>query len=338
MRLSVDSTDIRQIDICDIDCNDTDFRITTDNRSRAIPDDLFESIRNVGLLTPPVLFQRPGTPEPGKSFSIVCGFRRIAACIRLGSPTIAARVMPADSNGLALTQLSIADNTSIRELNVVEQALAAAKLSGFVSDSTLLCREAATAGLILNPGLLAKLIKINAAFDELKDLLAADIIPLSIGLELATLEKPDALGLSRLFEKLNPTLNHQKEIIRLAKEIARLKGCGVGDILDDDPVRAIVLDTDMDRNRKIKRLRACLRQMRYPEIVRFEEQFLDHLTWLHLPDTIRLIPPAEFEGTVFSIQGRFTCREEFETMMQALDRLHGHPAFNRILDKNFENH
>ncbi|MEZ4551135.1 MAG: hypothetical protein R2860_12650 [Desulfobacterales bacterium] len=50
--------------------------------------------------------------------------------IRLGLPTIAARVMPADSNGLALTQLSIADNTSIRELNAVEQALAAAKLSG----------------------------------------------------------------------------------------------------------------------------------------------------------------------------------------------------------------
>ncbi|MEZ4551134.1 MAG: hypothetical protein R2860_12645 [Desulfobacterales bacterium] len=40
--------------------------------------------------------------------------------------------------------------------------------------------------MILNPGLLAKLLKINTAFDELKDLLAADIIPLSIGLELAT--------------------------------------------------------------------------------------------------------------------------------------------------------
>jgi len=138
MRLSFDSTDIRKIDICDIDCNDTDFRITTDNRTGTIADDLLESIRNVGLLTPPVLFQRSGTPESGKFYSIVCGFRRMAACTRLGWKTIAARVMPADSNGFALTLLSIADNSRTRELNVVEQALAAAKLSGFVSDPTIL--------------------------------------------------------------------------------------------------------------------------------------------------------------------------------------------------------
>jgi ParB family chromosome partitioning protein len=338
MRFSSYSTDIRKIDIHDIDRENNTFRITTDYYSRASADDLSASIRNIGLLTPPVLLQKPGGSSSGGSYSIVCGFRRIAACRSLGWQAIDARVVIADSTDPALTLLSIADNTRTRHLNVVEQAIAAAKLSNYFKDPAVLCREAAKAGFTLNVGLFSKLLKINRVYDELKALLAADMIPLTIGIELGTFEKPDALFFSRLIEKLKPTLNHQKEIIRLVKEIARIKGCAIGDILCSDAMSAVLNDIDLDRNQKIRNLRVILRQMRYPEIVRFEKQFLDHVKRLNLPDAIRLMPPPDFEGGVFSLHARFTCLKEFNTVVQTMDSLLDHPDFARILEKNVEDH
>ena len=322
MNIIADSVDISQIDL-----DDTTFKITTDEST----DDLVDSIKNVGLISPPILMRKSG----GR-YTIVCGFRRIDACRLLGWKHIEARVIPVCSNDARNLILAIADNTYNRQLNLIEQAVSISKLSKYYEDDTALTREANKAGLPVNPGLVKKLKKINAAHEALKRKMAADVISLTIGLELAELELATALVLIRIIEELKLTLNHQKELIRLVKEISLIKQVPAANIINDVIISKIINHPEIDRNQKIKKMRHTLKQIRYPEIVRFEEKYFDHLQRMDLPESIHLIPPADFEGNNYSMSLNFNNRSQFQRIVETLTQLQNHPDFAKILEKNFE--
>jgi len=315
------------VDISHIDLNDTTFKITTDVSSG----DLVNSIKNVGLLSLPILVRKSA-----EQYTVISGFRRIDACRMLGWERIDARIAPARADNANFLMLAIADNTHSRQLNVIEQATAISKLSKYYADNTDLGREAKKAGLPVNPGLVNKLKKINAAHDELKIKMAADVISLTIGLELADLDQTSAIALIRIIEELKLTLNHQKEVLRLVKEISRIKNMPLIDIINDVIVSKGMNHPELDRNRKIQIIRQTLKQIRYPEIVRCENKYADLRHRLHLPESIHLIPPADFEGNDYSIHLNFSDLSQFQTIAETLNQLQNHPDFAKILEKNFE--
>lgn len=345
MRLFFDTVPIR-----DIDTRDTFYKITTAEAAEITGlsgTALSASIQQAGLLSPPVLWRRPKDaserlPEnsPGNSpnsrYRVVCGFRRIAACRALGWERIHARICDSAAPDPDLLLIAISDNAFHRKLNLMEQAVAAAKLSEYFKDSRALCRCAGAAGLALNPGLLEKLLELNQADGAIQEKVALDRISLTIGLALGALEKPDALMLLEIFDALNPTLNHQKEILRMVKALARLNDVTLKAVLSAEEIRAVLEDTEHDRNWKIRELKTLLRRMRYPEMVWFEKQYAAHAARLKLPEALRLIPPRDFEGNRFSFQGDFSTREDFTVLVRALERLRDHPDFIRILEKDFE--
>ena len=125
------------IDLTVIDLEDETYRITT---SGAV-EDLAKSVQYVGLINPPILVQKQGR------YSIVAGFRRIAAMQKLNYGRISAQVMPPKSLPLECIRIAIADNTSQRKLDLLEISRALALLDAHVEDRESLIREAKNLGL-----------------------------------------------------------------------------------------------------------------------------------------------------------------------------------------------
>jgi hypothetical protein len=322
MQITADRIEINRIDL-----NDTTFKISSD----IAIDDLLASIKSVGLISPPILKY-----TADNRYIVVSGFRSIDACRSLGWQHIDARVVSDTHSDLKPLKLAIADNCLNRQLNVIEQSVSISKLSAFFSDDVSLSLESQTIGLNVNPKLIKKLRRINSADNDLKKKISSGIIPFSIGLELCEIDQSALIAISQIIEELHLTLNHQKEIIRLAQEGARLKNVSILDVIKDSNITDVMDDRESDRIQKIKKIRRYLKQIRYPEIARFESNYLACLQRMKLPESVQLIPPADFEGNNFSMVLYFQDLKQFKTVNDRLNELQDHPDFAKILEKEFE--
>ena len=87
------------------------------------PGNLVEAIRHAGIINPPLV--RALTDS---TYSIICGFRRVAACTMLGLEEIPVRILLGRHTDLETIKIAIWDNVSHRALHVMEQAVAIQKL------------------------------------------------------------------------------------------------------------------------------------------------------------------------------------------------------------------
>ena len=146
---SDDTVRYHAISMDDIDAGDLTYRITT----RSDVEDLLGSIQKIGLIQPPVL-------AGGSGHAIVCGFRRIAACRKLGWTRITARVLEKTTDRFKIAQLSIADNALQRSLNLVETSRALNLLDDFGPDNQQRREAAEALGLPVNRSVVPAIKKV----------------------------------------------------------------------------------------------------------------------------------------------------------------------------------
>lgn len=290
-------------------------------------DNLSESIASVGLITPPILQE-----ESGK-YIIIAGFRRIAACRRLGWSRIDARLLPADADPLDGIRLAIADNAFHRRLNLIEQARAASKLSFFYDDDTVLCRDARNIGLVLNPLFIGKLRQLARLDEKLQRVAAGEIITLDIALKMGSLGQVSIDLLIDLFDHLRPTVSQQKEIFTHLSELAALNDKTVADVLQNYNVQQIINKPGINRRKKISALCADLKKLRYPVISLWERQYQHLISNLELPSGLVLIPPENFEGSRFRMILTFENPDQLHMQQRYIGSLIHHPEFVRIINK-----
>lgn len=314
------------IELGRVDSNDATYQISTQKSV----EDLIASIRQVGLLSLPLL----RSVDAGRLI-IVSGFRRILACRELGWDRLDARIVGSAVSDLECCRLAIADNASNRTLNPIEQSVAISKLSTFFDDDRTLSLEAQKSGLYANPDLIKKLKKLTTLYPELFDPIVSGVLSLTIALELGNLDRDAALVLLNLFEALKPTLNHQKEILTMAREISLAGNRPIFQLVREVTAN-IIDDQDLDRPQKIQKIRDQLQRLRYPEMVRFEKTFQERLQRLNLPETIRLLPPVNFEGINFTLSFTFQNINQFKSGNEFLCHLANKPDFKKILDKDIE--
>ncbi|MFO7839673.1 MAG: ParB N-terminal domain-containing protein [Desulfosalsimonadaceae bacterium] len=310
-----------QIDVADAAC-----RISIE---RPI-DGLAESIDQIGLLNPPFLvpFQ--------SNYRIVSGFHRIRACLKLGRKTTDARLLPANAREIEILSLAIADNAQHRELHLIEQARAIACLNPFFPDAGGLAAFAKKLGLSVNKALVSRLLRINRLPGFMQNRILSGAISMTIALELESLHQEGAEALSRLFEEIRPSLNEQKEILALVKDIAGAEERSVADVVNKGAVAEIRRDQSCNRKQKTARIRSLLRKRRYPAISRFEALFAEKLRSLNLPEKMDFKPPPGFEGEEFGIHFTFQSQEEFDSHLRILERIAQNSNFTAIMNKSHD--
>lgn len=308
-----------------IDTADETFRISTEPADRA----LVESIRQTGLLHPPILALKNDA-----AFIIVSGFRRVEALAGMGCVEISAVVLPGEMDAFSTASLAVADNAQHRLLNFIEQARAVALLSPFFESKKELSEVCGKLGLSMNPALADRLERLLRLPSYVRNLVRDGIIPLTIALTLESMDSESMRAFCQLFSDLRPTLNLQKEMLSLIKDIARS---------EDEPVLRIISEAreasssscpHAGRRERTEFFRDYCKMRRYPFIRGFEERMSKHLLALNLPENIVLDPPLHYEDTRFTLRFGFRSIKEFSEGVHHLVALIDNPRLRAILDKS----
>jgi ParB family chromosome partitioning protein len=309
----------KSIEISRINIVAQNFRITTKKNS----DDLIKSIACLGIINPPVLVPRDD------EFIVVCGFKRIEAARALNFSKIRASILPQETPKKQCIRLSIADNAFQRSLNIIEVSKSFALLQKYFSHSEII-KEADLLGLPSNPGYLKKIAPLCQMPESIQQAILADLISLPTAWQLSQMPEDPAIAFAKLLSALNCSLNKQREIITLIKEISHRDDVSVFDVLMDNSIQKIVHDDNLDTNQKTRQVRYELRRRRYPYITRAEKKFLSQIKKLGLSEKLRIIPPPGFEGDTYRLTIDFKSLDEIKAHQKTLDNLIADPEFISI--------
>ncbi|MCP4690378.1 MAG: ParB/RepB/Spo0J family partition protein [Desulfobacterales bacterium] len=304
-----------------IDPSDLFFRVT----SREDADDLAPSIRTAGLINPAVLAIK------NEGFVIVSGFRRIRAHQDLGLAEIPARIAPRDARKIDLAKLAVADNALQRPLDLIETSRALALLSVQYKNIPDLARAAGSMGLPRDPSLVKKLLPLSRLSGVIREGVRSNAIALPMAQLLGDLDPGAAVELARLFLTLKLSLNKQREVYSLAEEIAARDDIAIPDLLAREPVQAIVNDENLDRSQKTGQIRRYLKKERFPRLTRARDAFEENLKRLKPGPGVRLAPPKNFEGLVYTLTLQFKNRDELRERRGALERMLNNPVLEKIV-------
>lgn len=324
--LNADAREMR-VDPADIDVLDERYRVSL---SAASPE-LIESIRMLGIITPPLLERIPA------GFRIVCGFKRIQACMQLNINRVPARVL---AHGrvpeIDLLRIAIADNALKGGLNLMETAVATGKFMDRLEDERDLPEAAAGAGIRITPDLARKYLRLQSLPETIQRMVYHDMTSMKVAFELGTLNQQDADTLANLIETLRPTASQQLEILAHLKALSALQKSSVSDVLLRLPATPILEDERLDRKAKIHHLRREIRKARYPHLTRFETAFRENREKLDLPSGLSLIPPPGFESPAYTFALEFETCGELAQKADYLGVLSNHPALREILKREIE--
>ncbi len=313
---------IQRVQISEIDVENKIFRITTQSNIKA----LVNSIDNAGIINPPILI------EAHNKFIVVSGFGRIKACGRLGWTAIEARILDAGPETIECARIAIADNASQRPLNLIEQSRSINLLSRFIDDPGYLLQELGNLGLPQNPAIVDKIKNICHFSQAVQNGILSGTIPMTVALELNSFHREAENRLAAIFNDLKISLNKQKQIITLLKEIGLRENITIIDIIEDD-VQNYLNNKNMDSNQKTKKIRQYLNKRRFPEITRAEEVLEERLKKIKLGNRAKLIPPKNFEGAVYTLNLLFQNFEELENHQKTFNSILKNPFLKKILGR-----
>jgi ParB family chromosome partitioning protein len=322
---------LRTVSLASIDLADHTCRITT----KTSIDDLIDSIKAVGLMSPPLLLKT----EKKTDYTVVSGFRRIAACRALGWSQVQARLMNSEETGrpdttrLECIKLAITDNALQRPLNLIEQSRSLYLLSEYYEDIGEMVQTASSLGLPENPSMINRIKTICRLPLLIQEGILADTISLAMALELGKLERPVGKAFAKLFEDLKLSLSKQREIVTLAGEIALRDDISILDLFDEKYLQEVLCDEALDRNQKAGRIRLYLKQRRFPAITAAEQRFDKYVKDLKLDSNTKLVPPRNFEGTTYSFNFYFKDLPELKERQKALEKIIQNPAIEKILTR-----
>jgi len=313
---------LKIVDLSEIDLGDDAFRITTERQV----DDLMHSINHVGILHHPLLLKKEAT------YTIICGFRRIEACRRLNWSELEAMILGPDTIRLKCIKYAITDNAFQRPLNLIEKSRSIGMLSDFFKDINSLSEELSLLGLFEHPSMIKKLKGICHLPELFQNSILSNTISLAMVLELAGMSEDDAKGFIKLFNTLKLSLNTQREIVTLIKEIAIREDKSILQIIEESRLNKILTDEDLDKNQRAHKIRIYLKQRRFPTIAVIEKSYEKYHQKLNLERGFKLIPPTNFESPTHTLQLSFNNMIQLKELKTAFEALMENPYLKKMVD------
>ncbi|MGD9249377.1 MAG: ParB N-terminal domain-containing protein [Desulfobacteraceae bacterium] len=316
-----DSVDIGQIDL-----EDQRYRVSTDGPSEA----MVASIKLVGVISPPIVCHGRGVTT---SYTIVSGFKRLTACRMIGLKKVVVKIISPDAPLEHRIRTAIIDNALHRDLNFVEQASVIRLLDQLYFEHEALCREAGKLGVFVNLKMLKKLRLVAKMNPVLQRALIQGDVALPVALQIAEMEDHATTDrLTMMFSDLGLGLNRQRELLEWLKGISHRDAISIHDLLEEDAIKRMLGDTDMDRGEKSRRLRRYFKGRRYPELTQAQDRFRAAVRALKLGQGIELIAPSHFEGQTYSLKIDFKRHQELLSKYKNIETVVLSSALASVLD------
>lgn len=320
------SCSLESVRLTEIDSGETAFRISTEQNLSG----LAASIASVGLLATPILRR-----SDASRYTIVSGFRRVAACRSLNRQVVPARILSEDTPELDCAGIAITENAFQRPLNLIERSRALRILSAHFSDATALSKAAAAFGLAETPATIDAVLPLCGLSDGLQAGILNGTISLSMARELMRFDPEARAALAELLLSMKMSLSKQREVLTMLREISLKEGAAIPSLLSESETATILSDPEGDRNTKAERLRRHLKQRRYPAIHAAEEKTHALIRSLKLREEMKLVPPENLEGTAFTLTLRFHDVSELRGLHHSMGDLLDRPELERLISKAF---
>lgn len=310
------------LSVSSINPSDETYRITT----AVEVEDLCRSIKWAGLINPPILVEKDARRI------IVCGFRRISACRKLGFKEIKTRVLNPGTEPAQCARIAVADNIFQRQLNLIEQSRALHLLASSMEGSTLQ-KTALNSGLPWQPKLVQKIKQLYFLPQSIQAFMISGAIGLKMALELGSVSTEAGIQLAEMFNDLKLNLNKQHEIYTFVTEIARREDLSIEAVLEDDFFKDTIENENLDRPRKGSLIRNYLKKRRFPNLAKAENEFQQQVKKLKLGSRVKLIPPSDFEGSTYALNLKFQDLTELEDRRNKLNHILKNPDLKAILKR-----
>jgi len=299
------------------------FRITT----REDLNSLMASIDASGLLSPPVLM-----PDDNSQYIIVCGFRRISACLQLGWERVDARFVDCGADEADCAVAAIAENCSQRELNLIEMSRAVNLLADTLPEGVEIQQSARRAGLPAAPAVFSKLRPLCRLPERLQRGILNGTLSLAMADRLGRMAEEDALEACDLFCDIRAGLNVQREILDHAGESALREGVKLVEILRSENIPAIRASEDLDRSAKTGQIRRLLKKRRFPALTAAEDDYIRKVGELGLIKGLKIVPPPGFEGRNFTLSLTFSKMEQLREQKETIEKMLAGSVLKELLN------
>lgn len=283
---------------------------------------LERSLKTVGLLTPPTLWEK----TPGR-FVIVDGFKRLFR-LKDRCDHIEALIYSKAFSESRLLRFRLETKMFSRSLNLAEKVQILAKYASLASKKELQRRICPALGLPGAPDTLSLWCAIAAWPGSHLSFLAHDVIAEKTALLLAPFSVTDREAFLQLIQVLRCSASLQVEILERCTDIAHRDGVRLQQLLETQEIQAIVKDSERNRREKTAAVRELLFRWRFPRLVQKMTQTQRAIAQLPLPQAVSLSPPPHLEGDVWELKLRFRTPEELTTSVQALASLVTTPTFH----------
>jgi ParB family chromosome partitioning protein len=303
-----------------VDTQDDTYRLTPPRDGAALE----ASIACLGLLCAPILVGSE------KRWTVISGFRRVAACRRLGWERIPAR-LPADTaEPWRCARWAVAEKAAERPLEGLAAGRALRLLRRFAPGEEALGQALRHFGLPHQPAARERLESLCDLPDAIQAAVSDGVLAVSTALSLGRMPPETAQGVAALLSALRFGVNKQREVLTLLEEIARREGMPLDAVLEAPELKALAADVESDPAQRGHRLRTYLYQRRYPALSRAQRRF-ETLSRGLCPDPgVQLAAPQGFESRAFRLALAFSSRSDLARHRQTLERLLSDPDLDEM--------
>ncbi len=302
----------QEISLHEIDAQDDTFRISEDLDPPAIRD----SLREIGQLNPVVLL------EKGERKIVVCGFRRVRALRKLGTPGILARMLPKDCDPVRSFKIALWDNLAHRQLNPLEKARVLANLRNQfgVPEASILSDYLPILDLSPAESVLQSFLLLHRIDPALRRCFAEGRLTHASLDALAA--KPQALQdrVAILMGKIRLSASLQRKFLELIEDLESAGGIPSAEVLNAPEIHEMADDIRLSPFQRGEKVYEALYRRRNPRLSKASDHFLLQLKRIQFPDPIRIRAHPFFEEPGLHVEFDANDPEQFRDLIAALQR------------------
>ena len=274
---------------------------------------LVESIRQIGVISPPVVrINDDGALAP------VVGRRRIEACSKAGISQLSVFVVDASEPRDKLVNLLFWDNISRIENNTVTVAAMVTRLLDVFDSETVADKYLPWIDVPPRGPRLLKLKTIAQLDDRSQRALWFGRIVEKTALLLAGLNTKDRFEMLNFVERYGWNANKSDEMAQAIYDLSILSGKSVSETISE-AIQFVEPQSEQDDPvRKSEKMRNLVKSLRWKDLCQHQDLFNQWLKKLDLPRHIRVKPTISFENDSVSIEITANSLNEADGIIQKL--------------------
>lgn len=299
--------ELLEVSLDEIDLQDERFRISY----HFDLDRLLISIKKIGLACPLLVVKRGGL-----QYVVLSGWKRFLACRELKLTPVPAYLVD-DQDDSRVFLLSLYENWAARSFNVLEKAEIIQKLNGYIGDELKIVKQFFP--LLDIPATLSYFdmyLKIAGLDPSWKKIVYDKKMSVSSARLLTEFSDTDR---QKLIPFVGPMgLNKLKQFLEDLFELSKKTGDLPASILSSPEIQSIMQNDNLSSLQKAEKIRARLRQKRYPYLSSWKQSFAKSLEKVRLSKDVVFDSPSFFEDGRFGVTFSLKDKEAFKKRLAKL--------------------